>query len=517
MKISRSDITVVLISIAILLISAFFLYREIFYRGDVSGSKIIGDLSFQFGTVKRKPTSGVLWEYLGRGDEIYNNDSIHTGDSSESIIELKNGIKIEMDDNSMIVVYTEDIDNYDLNINDGSFLVKSTGNSTGSVNVIYENNKIGISKGEFRFAKKNTGLYVTTMKGVANITYAGGKTADIDEGKTTVISEKGADDSLVYIKLFPPDNMHYFPREDTQDVTFKWDLKKALIEISHNRNFTNPVVYQEVDSSKISIRLASGIYYWRIRTEDNKYSQFQKIHIVPEEKTNVTSPIHESAYLTTQKNTLVDFSWLNNSLAEYYRLELSENEHFSNIIYDKKIYRNGIVIELPLGTYYWRLSTIRNNTVVSMTSVMLFSVEEGEEALAPMEEVTGDSSAQLESGGDAEVFSKPDFIFPSMNATVDMSKREKLKFSWRPVKNATQYYIHIYHTEENPENILTEARVSGTEFTLEDLSILDTGNFVCRVEAQNGEELLAESRVTFRIALNQNLKAPDSISKKKKK
>jgi hypothetical protein len=154
---------------------------------------------------------------------------------------------------------------------------------------------------------------------------------------------------------------------------------------------------------------------------------------------------------------------------------------------------------------------------VNITPVMFFSVEKGQESILSMDADTDRDKQKLKSNtDDSKKIQTPDFIFPVMNATVDMTKRESITFRWQSLKNATQYNIRLYHTEKDPGNLLTQASVEKSEFTLENLSILDTGNFVCTVEAYHGKELLADSNVSFRIVLKQNLKAPESIKAKKK-
>ena len=378
MKLFRNDIFAPFFFAAIIFAAAFLLYRDLSRKS--LNREILGELTFRSGTVLRQADSSILSETLYTGDKIFNKDTILTENSSEGILYTENGIRIETDTETVLSLYSHPNDeNYKIHLKEGSLLIH-TPDAAESIDVVFENIQIKDLNGTFQFSKTFSGLYAFCSRGNAKIIYEGDREEILPEGKAKLFSSSGNIDIPNPSDRQPDANAHFFPENGDQTIDFRWKEKNVFFEISTNRNFTQTIFHKEVEDNHLSFTLPEGIYYWRIQNEKNSFSHPQKIHILRKKTLRAVSPAHESAFLTTQQNYLIHFSWENHPLAEYFHLEISEDEIFSRILYSKNIYRNGIALELPLKTYYWRVSAIRNFSRASISSVMFFSIEEGQES-----------------------------------------------------------------------------------------------------------------------------------------
>jgi hypothetical protein len=81
---------------------------------------------------------------------------------------------------------------------------------------------------------------------------------------------------------------------------------------------------------------------------------------------------------------------------------------------------------------------------------------------------------------------------------------QKIDFAWEPSAGASSYLFTLYQVRPQGNQETFRRTVQGTSFTLSDLSILDAGQFLWRVEAENagagGRNAAAESRFTVDIS-----------------
>lgn len=519
MKPSKSDILILGLVTAVLISASYLLFRE-FNTTDASTGKKIGELTFKFRDVARKPGSGVVWNELSKDSFVYNNDSVKTEGNSEAILHLINGSTVEMDEKTLIVIYVESDGSYGLKLEQGSILIRKNNNKK-NMKLITPSGGMELENGVFRISSEANGLEISSN--------GEGKIYDKNFDKTVKVKDNinasiinNHIELLKYIQLSPPDNAHFFPIGSHQNVVFSWDVKGATLQIAKDRFFKNTIYKSEIKTSEKSYDLPQGMYYWRIINAEGKHSQFQKIHIVNEEKTAVISPDDNTVFSDDLEESLIDFSWSNNPYAEYYEIVISKNQDLSDPVYDKMIYRNGISVPLLKGKYFWKLTTFRNGTSVTVEGPRTLSVSR-----APAENITfesntdSDSKEKVSNSSSSKVKELkkeiPIFLNPSPHELIDMSSRESLFFQWKPVNQAENYHFRLYKLFESPDNLIFETETEKPQFIFTKLSLLDIGEFVCTVEVLKGGSVESSAKAEFKISLSEHLDAPGSIEKKKRK
>ncbi len=102
---------------------------------------------------------------------------------------------------------------------------------------------------------------------------------------------------------------------------------------------------------------------------------------------------------------------------------------------------------------------------------------------------------------------RPDVTSPSPGENVDMTGRRNLVFDWQPVAGADFYDLTLY-VEGSGSPLLRETGLTGTRYALENLRILDVGNFVLAIRARTEYQDVgvtrrsSEVRVPFSLSVN---------------
>lgn len=102
---------------------------------------------------------------------------------------------------------------------------------------------------------------------------------------------------------------------------------------------------------------------------------------------------------------------------------------------------------------------------------------------------------------------RPTVTFPESGGNIDMTGRRDLVFDWQPVSGADFYDLALY-VEGSGTPILRKNGHIGTRYTLENLRILDEGNFILSIQARSEyaevgvSRSSTETRVPFSLSVN---------------
>ena len=166
-------------------------------------------------------------------------------------------------------------------------------------------------------------------------------------------------------------------------ITLKWNksdgAEKYNLQVSKDEAFTN-LVYNNTEIADTAKRLTLDYdtqYFWRVRYSNSdgtspfsgKYS-FTTMQAVP--KVVLKSPVNDSTILGTS----VMLKWKSVSNRDFYQLQVSKDNDFSNIVISMDdLQINEIEIpDLEIGNdYYWRVRASRNNVLGDYSNTFKFS------------------------------------------------------------------------------------------------------------------------------------------------
>jgi hypothetical protein len=138
---TKTEKTIFTLALLVLVLFTYFLYDDslIFPRESTSNLQPIGDISASSNDVRRKNIENFSWMPAGKTDQVFENDSIFTGDNSEAQITLQDGSILKIEPNSLIT----------LNLNNGEMsLDLRYGNLIGELN---EGSSLKVTSGQEEF------------------------------------------------------------------------------------------------------------------------------------------------------------------------------------------------------------------------------------------------------------------------------------------------------------------------------------------------------------------------------
>lgn len=118
-----------------------------------------------------------------------------------------------------------------------------------------------------------------------------------------------------------------------------------------------------------------------------------------------------------------------------------------------------------------------------------------------------DSQSSRFTIGELPALTRPTVSSPVSGENIDMTGRRNLVFNWQAVNGADFYDLALY-VEGSGSPLLRETGVTGTRFALNNLRILDVGNFVFTIQARTEYEDVGVTRtspgvrVPFSLSVN---------------
>jgi len=221
------------------------------------------------------------------------------------------------------------------------------------------------------------------------------------------------------------------------------------------------------------------------------------------------SPIISSMYLFNENLPVLFFRWEELEEAESYILEVSDTPDFTNT----QIRRQTTSVSLTdtglgEGVWYWRVIPVlpsvfhgySNFSDVSFFKLektdaelafdrILFNLPEPEPVTQPAAQRAVQPAASAVASVPPSLLAAPQNLQP-VNRTIyghtQLQSLSAIVFSWSSVQGANAYIFTLYHqTSAGRRQIIRTTINRGTSYTLDNMRLLDRGNFVWQVEAVN--------------------------------
>lgn len=381
----------------VIAVSSVLLYFNIKGSGGSGSGEIVGELFYKRNVAQRKYFSDVVWDDLdkreGSSIPLYNLDTIRTADVSEAEIRLKDGTKILLDANSMIVL---DISRDSANIKfmAGSISASRTGGGGADLNIVSNASTIKIADSDVKLTGQGEGVSVEVSRGQASV-QTGSSQQNVDSNHVAVLSGSTVQVQQVSLRpLTPGDNARLFTSEGRQRVNFSWEAVKNVPSVQFllgkDRAFQDTVFRREVDGNGVSADLDSGVYYWRIQAQNPSTGNLEtgpvfRLSVIKNEGISLISPAAETRIDYVTREPLVNFSWSRNDFASGYKITIARDRGMQNRVQELSSTSASISLPLAAGDYFWRVDTVSNMSDASVaSSVQSFTIVRREKAKAPV-------------------------------------------------------------------------------------------------------------------------------------
>jgi len=308
--------TLFTIPILVFLISlfGFLLYRKFTERIQASDNPVIGTLTFKTRTIQRKYDNEVVWESITTKTEIRNKDTIRTENLADAVLTLEDGTKIQIGENSMILVDFSD-NNWNLNFAYGTVAANRSGENDSVLSIQSGDSKIVMGSGGVTLDKAGENLNVKLDSGQAKLTN-GGNEQDIEKDQIANLSSDGinVNDSAFFL-VSPADKSIKLTNGTNERISFSWRKENPQIkdlvklEVASDIGFKRILNSQNLKSLSTSLTLNPGSYYWRLSYLDskgkNQYTGKSRFTIEKKENLRLFTPQEGQVFSSTSDSNSI--------------------------------------------------------------------------------------------------------------------------------------------------------------------------------------------------------------------
>ncbi|WP_413291015.1 FecR domain-containing protein [Bdellovibrio sp. HCB337] len=373
-RFSTTDRIILSGSVVILLALSYLLYDDsLIFPKNTSNEPLIGTISSSNNDVRRKNSGNFIWLPGNKKDQVFNKDSIFTGDGSEAQIQLSDGSVIQIQENSLVNLNLKN-GQMELDLRFGQFT--GNGNSPIRIKTGSEEYTIQGKDAKFEINRSQTGdLDVKVLSGDAEITGKNGK-QKLQSNEALQITKKGIEKGQVEakVRLITKNDIYMYRAADKLPLAFEWEGRGPIgqyeIEIAKTEDFKKVLALRTTAEQKISVKdsLKEGPYFWRVKGLDSRRkhlatSTSQKFYLSYMMPPQVVTPTDKATVKVEalsgptglQANTKI--TWQADERHKNYQWQLSRSADFSDILVEKDAWTPKEVItpNLRSGPYFTRV------------------------------------------------------------------------------------------------------------------------------------------------------------------
>ncbi len=435
MVISRRD---KIVTVVLLLIVAILLYVLQCHWKARSGSradtKPVGEVEYKYHKVQRKFTDSMLWDDVAPKTPIYPYDWIMTQEKSDARITLKNGMKIEMDPDSMVEIALLD-DKVGLQLRDGTIRA-DTRNAKDGVIRLADGSRIDLKDGEAHITSSASGVSVDVKEGTAVLDQGGQKT-QAQAGEILQKTDTGVTKTKPTIVLKSPPQEIVLD-DPTRSVDFSFEAPpgseecRVILDLGEGKTKTISVPVGKTSSEKLS----DGTYHWRATCRKGKEaltSSTGVFRIRPGSSVTLISPQANQVIAANESESLA-MRWQSQGKV---RVELSDNAQFSPVLEKQETTAQSIPQKnLKPGKYFWRVTPLDEQQKSVQSS---FTVSEKGELLTEADKNTTKKSGKATT----EKLTPVKVSAPSKVSLEPDENYAQVRFEWSPVVKSHSYYLEV--------------------------------------------------------------------------
>jgi hypothetical protein len=542
LKILPSDFLFTGVCIIGALAALFFFWRDLNVTMSRLAGEPVGVVSYKYRAAQRRFVDRVLWDRLKQESPVYNGDFIRTAELAEATIRFFAGDdRITMEENTLIQILisrSPEQSAYRINLADG---VVSAETRDGAMRINSGDTVIDAAAGsvvQAAAASKGRGLDVAVLEGSA-LVQAGTKEQNVAAGEVFTTAEQGA--ARVAVLSPRPQAKFLNNGEAALPVSFEWtrmglaNNDPVRIDVAEDRSFTRVIKTLTGTGSRAAVDLTKGVYYWRVYPESETDAALKpggvsgRLTVVHAPPPHLISPAQDERFSFKTARSGVRFQWTAGEGAAAYLVEVAANTDMQNAVYQSQVQTTGggiasvVYTGLEPGAWYWRVSPVypRDYEGTAPASQTARFVVEREAELAAPELQDRQGPAYLEQQGEpslrTEKLAAPRNLRPASGHTLTeeiIIRDRQIAFSWDPVTDAAEYTFTLFHVTAGNNTEVLRRTLRGTSYTLTDLTLLDAGVFLWRVEAAgvNGgrKSAAAESRFVVDIPEVEDTRSQDT-------
>ena len=373
-------------------LSLFFLFVLLYFNyqdpDESKRGKQVGIVFVKKNVVRRKPEDRPSWISVQRSYPVREKDMVRTGAESEAILYIIGKFKIDMDENTTIVLdFLEESEKGRIRLEQGSARFRHAEPELKELldlEIVDQEGSLHLSGlGEFLLSrgKAQGKLKIAALNDKAELRGIGalGELEDTlsPDSLYTLSEKKLSKGSFAVLPQEPKDGAYIGGFGGSIPVKFSWEAKekeqKVQLEISKQRDFSSVIFSKQVAASSFTQKLEAGLYYWRLRAAPSKtfpesYSVIRKFRLVSQKKALAHRPLEGEVFSYRDISPFVSFSWTKLSHRDFYLLEIAKDREFKETVVKKATSSVNYGSHIEEGQYYWRVSAKSSLAVHTLTS-----------------------------------------------------------------------------------------------------------------------------------------------------
>lgn len=423
--------------------------------------------------VRKKASDSLVWETPGEREAVFFNDSFLTLAQSSATLSLQGGSQLHLAENTLVVIEPssdEAPDRIRLRFSKGA--IRS--HSGEKTRIQTDSWVIEAEKGSELKVRQVEGekIQVEMSSGRARVLHGEDNETNVELKANeilTVDEEKVLESQTVTQDLLWQDRTpariysHSFPVE----IDLEWSGPAEEIEIWSTTGEKRTVSVEE-GTHKRTVALNSGTFFLRL-SRNETVSATREVEIWNAPVLHLFSPLPRDR---AEVERSLSFSWAESPLAKEYRLQVSRDTRFEQIIFDRKM--QGIEAQAAFddgeGKYHWRVMGYDESgyPIPALYSYPLYFSEEplpAPKLIVPENR----SPADVKKKSDDQSFFR--WRRPLIGWLIGtawaqegaVAEKVDLVFRWEKVEGASAYIIEISETPDFRTPLLIE-KTEGTEF-----------------------------------------------------
>jgi hypothetical protein len=360
MKLLKTDRIIPVVTISLIVLFSFMLYVDFTSTFTRSRAAEIGVLTYKKKITERRYAEEVLWENIDRNAKVYNCDYLRTTDGSGAVVNLKDNSRIEIGENTLILVCYSD-QGVQIGLDKGSIAARRTAGAR-DMKITSGNASINMKKGVLSVNKSKEGVNLSVSSGSADLSIAG-KKEQVDPGKTARIAgDRVTVDRITVRQVSPEINQYFVTAAKEQAVTFTWEAEgqqQVLLQVAKDSDFETIAGRAASAGTGAAITLPAGSYYWRLTDGKGKPGPARKFTIVADRPALQIFPLGGQQFTYREKKPFIVFRWKGSGAASSYAVDISRDPSFRDRALSLVSDSASIATDaLDAGTYYWRVRSL---------------------------------------------------------------------------------------------------------------------------------------------------------------
>lgn len=495
----KLDRTILLVAIVMLFTSLGLILDEdiLFSVGKRENANLekIGSTKISENDVRRRFKTNFSWANLKQDNEVYQGDSIFTGDASQAVIVTNNNEEIIISSNSLVVINTRK-DSILLNMEYGSVQGKI---GKDSKLLIASDNKITELTGSDATLKldmqKGKRLIVNVLAGEVKLkSDKGTQTLNKDQAAELGDKLEMIDPDKARIDLISPFANKRLRGKEVENLTFNWKssfpFAEYEVEVSNDPQFKKVLVKEKTGQNYFKPKnLPEGeALYWRVKAKVAKKnivtsSESMTFFVATSAPPQLNAPGQDQKFdwvdegLGESEGLALNFDWTPTTEYPKFELQIARDDKFLNLVATEMMKgKSWTSPVLKPGAYYWRVRGWETSPGQWSVLSRFFIIKKASDYIRAPKIMTKNDQFLLRTKDNASSIK----VLAAKDAQKIAPLVEALPvFQWEEMNNVVQYKMEISKSPDFKE-VRLRASINNSKFTWKNPS---PGEYYWRVQA----------------------------------